>query len=145
MNTNTRENPRHDRAKNIATLLQTIGRAAVAGHGIPTFNELIDTEAADETSSLIMADLGDLSKEVIEDLKHDAISYATAGNVREAEAALNRLENAFGNRQTNHCEAYYLIGVAVTLRAVAQARALANLDITNVLTALVNREEGGER
>ena len=130
----------------IPTLLQTIGREAVTGHGIPTFWEVIDTETA-QAIELIASAIGPSPSTTIADLQHDVIAYARAGNQRQAEDAMRELESSFTTQETNRCEAYYLIGVAVTLRAIAQARALANLDITNVLTALIakDREEGGDR
>jgi hypothetical protein len=135
------DDPRQD----LPALLRTIARYAVNGFGIPTFNELTEF-APPEPFTLITAALGDKSGPTIADLKHDAISFARAGNIIEAERAMARLDDAYADRQTKHAEAYYLIGIIVTFRAINMARSLMHLETTSVITELVSRrEQGGNR
>ena len=132
------DDPRQD----LPALLRTIARYAVNGFGIPTFNELTEF-APPEPFALMTAALGDKSGPTIADLKHDVLTYAAAGNAKDAEYAMARLDDAFTNRQTKHGEAYYLIGIIVTFRAINMARSLMHLETTNVITELVSRRERG--
>lgn len=133
----------NDARKEIPVLLRTIARYAVQGFGIPTFGELIDV-APGEPINLTIAAIGDKGDEAIEDLKHDTIDFAATGTVHDVQDALRRLDDLYLAQRTNHCEAYYLIGIIVTLRAMAMARGLMSLEIENVITELVNRDDLAE-
>jgi hypothetical protein len=141
METNTSQKNAHD----LAVLLQTIGRAVVTPHGIPSFGELLDREPA-EAVNLIIATVGNRAGDdaAVHDLAGQVIQCTEAGNVQEMRLALGRLTNATLERQTNHCECYYLIGVAIAIHAINQARAFINLDTPLVLTSLAaNDKKGG--